>query len=108
MQDTINLRNICQGALEEIFQEALGRVLENIRDVNTSEKAVRKMNIKFQFGPLPDRSGAAVSFEIETKMAGVKPVGGTIHIVRQGGKVAAFPFDPRQEQLFEPQKGQTQ
>lgn len=98
--EKISLGNICRGAVEEVFQRELNRVLENIRDPNTPEKTKRKLNLEFTFTPYPDRTGAAVSFHVKTNVAMVEPVGGTIHISAAGGRLSAYPRDPRQDVLF--------
>lgn len=106
--EKVSLLNICSGAVEEIFQREMKRILENIRDVNTADTAKRELTLKFTFKPYPDRSGATVEFATKSGLANVEAVNGTIHITAATGELAAFPRDPRQEMLFEPAMGAKQ
>ena len=106
--EKLSLENICNGALEEVFQREIGRLLANIRDVNTDAGQKRKLVIEFGFEPHADRSGAQVVMQVKTPLAHVEPVKGNIHIAAIGGELAAFPRDPRQELLFGEQQGARQ
>lgn len=106
--ETLTLENICGGALEEVFQREVSRLLANIRDVNTEAEQKRKLVIEFQFDPHPDRSGARVVMQVKTTLANIEPVKGNIHIAGMDGKLAAYPHDPRQELLFGQQAGAQQ
>lgn len=106
--ERVSLMNICRGAVEEVFQHELEKVLENLRDSNTDDKAKRKLSLTFDFEPYPDRTGAVVNFSVKTSLVGLKPVGGTIHLMSTKGKLEAYPHDPRQDVMFEPIAGQKQ
>lgn len=109
ISEKVTLANICRGGVEEVFQRALASVIENIKDASTEEEAKRKIGIEFEFLPYPDRSGSVVTFKVTSKLEGVKPCGGTIHLGYDHGELVAFPRDPRQEMLFEEKsKGPTQ
>jgi hypothetical protein len=100
--ETITLSNICRGAVEEVFQKEIEKLLENIRDPNTKDDAKRTVLLTFSFKPYPDRSGAVVEFAVKTTLQNIKPVGGTIHISTAGGESKAYPRDPRQQVMFDP------
>jgi hypothetical protein len=71
------LSTLSEGALEELFQRALGLVLENIQDPNTpadGKGTTREINIKVSLTPSKDRSFTAIEAAVSTKLAGPAPV----------------------------------
>ena len=97
---SLNIGNICNGAVLEVFQRAVEEVAKNIKDLNTGENTKRKVTLEFTFAPFPDRTGANVSFNCSTKLSSVKAVPGIIFVTEIQGKATAFAHDPRQEALF--------
>ena len=102
----LSLYNVCRGAADEIFRREVNLVIDNIVDVNTDSEQKRSVVMEFEFIPMKDRSGAAVSLKVKSKLAGVEPVEGTMFLTRRGDELVAVPYDPRQEELFtmEPQQ----
>ena len=96
----LSLYNVCRGAADEIFQREVNLVIDNIVDINTDCEQKRAIIMEFEFLPMKDRSGAAVSLKVKSKLAGVEPVEGTMFLTRSAGEVVAVPYDPRQEELF--------
>lgn len=97
----LNIGNICRGAVAERFERACAEIMKNIKDPNTAAEAKRKMTMTFTFVPFKDRTGAQVSFSIDTRMPGAEPVEGTVFIMQsQNGVVRGFAKDPRQDALF--------
>ena len=100
----LNIGNINEGAIPQLFDHALREVLLDIADVNKPAEAVRTITIKLAFKPSPDRKIATVVNQVTTKIADVEPKAGTIFIASKqlGGKtvVNAFAEDPRQDRLF--------
>jgi hypothetical protein len=101
--ETLNLQNICGGAVEEVFQRELDHVLANISDVNTDAEAKRKITFEFTFEPFDDRSGAKVIFACKSKQAPVNAASGTMFLSRRGTNFVAIAHDPKQSRLFEPE-----
>ena len=106
--EKVTLQSICNGAIEEVFQKCMADILDNIKDPNTQPEAKRELNIKLSFNPFPDRSGMTVTFSPKTTMAQIGAVSSTLHISLAGGELAAYPHDPRQEKLFQPEIGMRQ
>ena len=100
--ETLNLGNICSGAVEEVFQRELRAVLVNMADANTNPEAKRKINVEFTFKPFKDRSGAQVEFNCTSKTAPIETVKGTVYLERRGTEMVAIAHDPRQARLFNP------
>lgn len=48
----LNLKEIANGAVQELFENELCKILENIKDPNTSLKKGRVLSINFTFKPL--------------------------------------------------------
>ena len=98
----LSLDTICKGAVIELGDEALKRIAANMADVNTEPTQKRKIVLTIEFAPYNDRTGAAVSTKVETKLAGMKPADGTMFIAKKGGEWLAFGRDTRQLDLLEP------
>lgn len=96
----LNIGNICEGAIPELFDRETRNVLDNIADVSTDAEQVRKLTIELHFKPAPDRKSAVVVAKVHTKLAGVEPTAGSIFFQKRGGKLLAYAEDPRQDRLF--------
>jgi hypothetical protein len=101
-KELVTLRNLCGGAIEEVFQRELAAVLENIADVNTDPEAKRKIALEFTIAPFKDRSGAQVRFLCKSKTMPVEAVQGTVFLQRRGAAMVAVAHDPQQARLFDP------
>ena len=49
MNSNVQLEELADGALAEKFQQVLAKVVDNLRDVNTSYKTKRKITIQLDF-----------------------------------------------------------
>lgn len=101
MVDTrqVTLAGMADGAMEELFHEALGKVLANIDDPNTDAKAPRSIVMAFRIAPEEDRHAAKVEMSCTTKLAGIRAVNVNVFIGRHEGVLAAVEA-PRQEEMF--------
>lgn len=64
--DKIKLAEMANGALQELFENDLGKVVNNINDPNTSAKKARKISFELKFVPL-DEKRELVNVSITTK-----------------------------------------
>lgn len=96
----LNIGNICGGAVPELFQHEVNKMLKNVADVNTDPEAKRSITFEFTFKPSPDRKSAVVRLVCKAKHAGVNAVAGSVFMSSAHGEVRAFTEDPRQTQLF--------
>lgn len=96
----LNIGNICEGALPELFDTEIRKVLENIADVNTEADAIRGVTITLRFKPAPDRRSAVVVAQATSKLCGVAPTAGSIFFAKRQGALLAYAEDPRQDRLF--------
>jgi hypothetical protein len=98
---TVSLATIGGGALGELFDAELGRILSNISDPNTSATQKRAMTITLNFKPGRERDVAEVSLKCESKLAGIQTVQTQLFLGKMGGKYVAVENDPRQSKLFD-------
>lgn len=105
--ESMNIGNICGGAVPEVFERELAELLKNVSDPNTDAEKVRSISLEFKFKPLADRSMAVVEFSVKNKLANVETVVGNVFFSKQGGAVRAFTRDPRQTALFAAQPSAT-
>jgi hypothetical protein len=103
----LNIGNICNGAVPQLFDREVREVLENIADVNTPADSKRKITLEFTFAPTPDRKSAVVSVSCKSKTSGAEDQAGTIFFRKKLGKIEAFAEDPRQDALFAREKAIT-
>lgn len=100
MQD-LSLDTLAEGGAVEQFNEALERVLVNIRDLNMDPKAARGITLKVKLKPTEDRKSAIVSVDVTTSLASPRRLGQTVFIGERNGKPVAVTHDTRQGNMFE-------
>ena len=70
---TLELQNLAGGALQELFENDLQKVLDNIYDRNTSFKKARKLTLELKLQPTDeDREIVAVDINTKTVLAPVE------------------------------------
>ena len=69
MVNKIELQDLVGGALQEKFQKAFSKVIENLQDVNTSYKIKRGITIKLTFDQNESRDDVSVSVDVSEKLA---------------------------------------
>lgn len=95
------LENVCGGAVASQFEHELQNVLRNIEDVNTDPEQKREIRIKVSFSPTKDRSMAQITGTVESKLAGLRPVGTAAFMGEDDdGNPTIFARDPRQVEAF--------
>lgn len=94
-----NIGNINNGSVPEIFAKLHQQVMDNIRDVNTSEKAKRSITLKITYAPTPDRKAALTMVDTTTKLAPHRIEPSMVHIAKIKGRVIGFIHDPSQDEL---------
>jgi hypothetical protein len=100
----VTLDSIGSGALQQLFDEELARVLANIADPNTDTKTKRTITIAVSFKPNRDRDVADVELKCGSKLAGIMTVETQLFMGRHQGQLIAVENDPRQSDLFDAQK----
>lgn len=99
-RETMNIGNICRGAVPEVFEHALQQTLKNISDPNTDAKQKRSIVLKFTFKPSESREVGEVIFSCEEKLASIKAANGNFFLTKRGNDVRGYARDPKQEDLF--------
>lgn len=67
--NTVNLKDLVGGALQEKFNKAFEKVIENLQDQNTSFKVKRAITIKLSFDQNEARDDVSVSVDVSEKLA---------------------------------------
>lgn len=65
----VDLKNIAGGALQEKFDKAFERVVDNLQDQNTPFKNKRSITIKLTFEQNEERDDVSVSIDVQEKLA---------------------------------------
>lgn len=97
----VTLDTIGGGALTELFDAELARILTNITDPNTDTSTKRVMTITMKFKPNRDRDVADVELSCGSKLAGIMTVNTQLFMGKHQGKLIAVENDPRQSSLFD-------
>lgn len=100
----VTLDSIGGGALTELFQAELARILSNITDPNTDTTTKRVMTIQVKFKPNRDRDVADVDISCNSKLAGIMTVSTQLFMGQHKGKLIAVESDPRQSKLFDEER----
>lgn len=100
----VTLDTIGGGALSELFDAELSRILSNITDPNTDTSTKRVMTITVSFKPNRDRDVADVSLKCQSKLAGIMTVDTQLFMGKHQGKLIAVESDPRQSTLFDAER----
>lgn len=96
--EVITLASLKGGAVVEMFDENLQKVIENIADPNTDPEKVRTITLKFKIKPDKSRSVASIDMSADCKLANFKPPQTMMQIgYLTGGEVVASEI--RQEVL---------
>jgi hypothetical protein len=99
LPDVLSIDNLANGAVYEMVGEAFARLATNIADPNTEATQKRKITIIIDAKPYKDRSGAELSIKVENKLAGLRPVDGTMFVAKRNGEFLAFSRNTKQEAL---------
>lgn len=67
--NTVELQDLVGGALQEKFNKAFEKVIENLQDQNTSFKVKRGITIKLSFDQNEARDDVSVSVDVSEKLA---------------------------------------
>lgn len=104
MEEPVTLISLGGGALVELFDIELERVLKNIEDPNTDPKGTRTITMKVTFRPNEERSISDVHIAAASKLASIKPTSTIVYMGRKGGKTMAVESNPQQTGLFDSPK----
>lgn len=77
----------CHGAILEIADNELERILANINDINTDPKKKRQIEIKLVFEPSKDREQIRMTAQVKSKIEPLAPTETTLFNVMEENKV---------------------
>lgn len=96
----LSLETMADGAVAELFQAELDRVLENVLDPNAHPTKARSIVLTVTISPSEQsRTEGRVDVTAKSKLAPSIGAGGAIFIGRLRGKVVATTYNPRQMQF---------
>jgi hypothetical protein len=94
----IALTQFQKGAVIDLFNEELRKVLANIEDENTAPNEERSVTIKIAIKPDKTRRTGEVKVQVYPKLAKVKPTESFVFFdIDKDGKLAAFEDEPGPE-----------
>jgi len=99
----VTLDGLGDGAALEKFQTELGRVLENIADINTPATDKRKITLTFEFKPDEDRQASKIIISSSSTLASDRRQEAIVAIGRHGGRRVAVDRTPPQLPFQEPE-----
>lgn len=96
--DGLTLSTMAGGALEEMFQDELKKVLENIGDLDT-ECGKREIDFKITFHPGKSRNNSEIFLSAKSKLQPSIPVSTSAYLGKEGATLMAWEHDPEQYTL---------
>lgn len=90
----VDLQNLVGGALQEKFERAFEKVVDNLQDLNTSFKVKRKISITLSFDQNETRDDVSVSVDVAEKLAPQKGMETKFNIGKdlKTGEVFAYEY----------------
>lgn len=82
MNSNVQLEELANGALAEKFQQVLAKVVDNLRDVNTSYKTKRRITIQLDFIQDESREDVICDVAVGCKLAQPRPMSTRLAIGR--------------------------
>lgn len=95
----ITLATMAGGAVDELFIDAMAKVLTNIADPNTDHRFKREITLRFTIIPNEERNIGRMIVACATKRAAVKGIELGVYFGTQDGIQVAVE-SPRQTDLF--------
>jgi hypothetical protein len=95
----VTLGTIGGGAADELFVDALAKVLDNVQDPNTKATDTREIVLKFKLTTDEERKVGKIEVSCATKLAGVRGMAVAVYLGTADGVNVAVE-SPRQEDLF--------
>lgn len=89
----IKLASFAGGAVEELFKNDLEKIIDNIADPNTSDKAARKLSIEFKFVPMEGRDLVGVDVKTKTTLAPTEGTKTKMVISAEGDMLVAAEYN---------------
>lgn len=90
MKTRLDAMNLGDGALQDLFENSMKKVMANINDPSTKATAVRKVSLEITITPDESRSMAAIVVSASTTLAHIKPVSTAALLEQQDGKLTAY------------------
>lgn len=94
----VSLNSLANGGVQEVFDYELSKVLDNIMDPNTTEKA-REINIKVKVKPNKERDYCDVSIDCTSKLAQVDSILTHLYVGKTPAGIMAVEHNPQQMKL---------
>lgn len=95
----VSLLTLNKGAAVELFQEALGKVIANINDLNVPADQDRQIKLTVTFCPNKDRQTITTYVEVSTKLPAVREHQDTMFLAFHGNSQKALVHDVNQPEL---------
>lgn len=97
----VSLVTLASGAAVEQFDHVLGKVLENIQDVNTDPRAKRTIVMTIEIMPNEDRDDATLTCAVSSKVPGPRALSTPIFFAEKDRKPIAVGRDLRQMDMID-------
>src|SRR3989339_1646960 len=94
--ENLKLTNVNNGAIDDLFNEELGKVLNNINDLNVEADAVREIRINIKIKPSKDRLTATTAISVSSKLASNVANEGSVFFSFENNKPKAYANNYRQ------------
>jgi hypothetical protein len=99
-QPIVTLSNIAGGAVPELFEHELQKVLANIADPNSDPSATREITLKFRFKPNTKNRGVGeIDILSASKLGGTTGAETEAYFIHTEGQYVMVEHNPQQVQM---------
>lgn len=102
--EQLKLTNINNGAVEDLFNEELDKVMRNVNDLNVNPDAIREIRITLKIKPSKDRLTATTELAVSSRLAANVSQEGSIFFSFRENKPKAFANNYKQMTMEDLQK----
>ncbi len=96
----LELENINDGAIPELFDHAWQKVIDDIADVNKPAKSKRTITIKIEVAPSEERGHGAIFTSVGIKLPSPEATQGLLFLQIENGRIESYVTTPKQDGLF--------
>lgn len=97
--EVVTLTTLAGGAVVELFQAELGKVLASIADVNTDPTKAREIIVRVKIHPDEKREMGQIQLEVSSKIPSFRPVSTVLFFSKHRGEYVAVEHNPKQTML---------
>jgi hypothetical protein len=86
----LDFASLADGALMDLFDKQVRKVMDNIKDPNTAPKSKRKVTLEVEFAPDESRKIVSVVISTHATLSHIKPISTAAILEEENGKLVPY------------------